>query len=207
MADILTAYRQSYTFRDRKANTAKMSIWLPTQLNDLSATLSAAQLAAEGVVYGLDLYALQGGDTQFELDGATPTLKAIGPYTTPEQPWQNVFNSAGDYLNVEDKGLFVFQDAAGFLHRFQVPIINASNFLADGETIDQTNGAVKHFVADMLKATFGGTAPSASIVATAVSQAGVQLVKFIGGYRIRRRLHRKTNIFTRNPSLSGPGEG
>lgn len=199
MAALTTAYKETFTIRDHKAFNAHMIVYLH---NSYSAS------AANGAAYILaqDIYALQTGNSVLGPDGATATVKAHGPYTSPAQPWSGTFNSSGDYKAVEDKAVFVFQDAAGVVHRYQVPCPLSSIFLADQQTIDVSQAVVKQFLADMLDQTVGGTAPNALTLHPIVSASNYALSFFIGGYRGMRKPQRKFNIFTLNPSLNGPGE-
>jgi len=100
----------------------------------------------------------------------------------------------------------VFQDAAGVVHRYQLPCPLAGIFMSDQQTVDPTVASVKQFVADMIAATFGWTAKNAAILFATVSVSGYSLTSFVGGYRLMRKAQRKFNIFTLNPSLNGPGE-
>lgn len=199
MAALVTGIKQVYTIRDHKAFNAKMILYLSDQY-------TAVQANAAGAVLSQDIYALQTGNTMLFADGSTPCVKSHGPFTTNAQPWQNTFNSTGDYKAVEDKAVLVFQDAAGVVHRYQLPCPLAGIFMSDQQTVDPTVASVKQFVADMIAATFGGTAKNAAILFATVSASGYSLTSFVGGYRLMRKAQRKFNIFTLNPSLNGPGE-
>lgn len=115
---------------------------------------------------------------------------ATGPSTNPALPVTYGTNAA--YPSVEDKAIFTFTSAVGSIHRVQVPSPIAAIFLADGETIDPSNTLVTAFVS--------------AYVANAVSRDGVAITFGAFGTRIRRKMHRRFSIFTKNPSLSGPGE-
>lgn len=196
---LTTAFKQTYVIRDHKAFNARTVVYLPS-------TYTAAQMTSHATQLAQDIYALQTGNTKFLTDGVTPTVEGKGPYTTQSQPWSNTFNSTGDYKAVEDKAIFVFADAAGVVHRYQIPCPLSSIFLADQQTVDSSQAVVKQFVADMLDQTFGGTAPSAAVLHPISSASGFSLTSFVGGYRAMRKAQRKFNIFTLNPSLNGPGE-
>lgn len=196
---LTTPQKQIYSIRDHKAFNAKMILYI-------SVGYTAVQANVAGAIYGQDIYAMQTGNTMFLSDGTTPVVKSHGPYTTNAQPWNNTFNSTGDYKAVEDKAVFVFQDAAGVVHRYQLPCPLASIFLADQQTIDISQTVVKVFVADMLNASFNGQAKTAGILFPVQSASGFALTSFVGGYRLMRKAQRKFNVFTLNPSLNGPGE-
>lgn len=103
--------------------------------------------------------------------------------------------TAATYLDVEDKAVLVFQDFYGAQHRFQVPAPKSTIFLADQETVDPTNSAVLTLINDMSSGGVGVT-----------TRQGITLTGMLGGFRARRHLHRKVNINTKNPALTGPGE-
>jgi len=46
----------------------------------------------------------------------------------------------------------------------------------------------------------------AAIVGDVASRDGVLIASYIGGIRLRRKMKRKFDIFTLNPTLDGPGE-
>lgn len=141
-------------------------------------TLTAQNTAALAVLTALDAL------TNCALASAT------GPATNPALPV--VYGTNAAYPSVEDKAIFTFTSAVGSIHRFQVPAPLAAIFLADGETIDPANTLV--------------TAFTSAVVANTVSRDGVAITFGAFGTRIRRKMHRKFNIFTKNPALTGPGE-
>jgi hypothetical protein len=199
MAALTTAYKQTFTIRDHKAFTAKMVFYI-------SPSYTAAQIGNAAEALDQDIYAMQTGNSVLDPSGAIALVKAHGPFTTQAQPWTNAFNSTGDYKAVEDKAVFVFQDQAGVVHRYQLPCPLASIFMADQQTIDVSQAVVKQFLADMLFQTIGGTAPGANTLHPIVSASNYPLMSFVGGYRLMRKMQRKFNIFTLNPALNGPGE-
>lgn len=160
----------SVTFRDSKNQTASMR-WFQLSTLTIAVQLSNSQAVLADVA---------------ALTNASVVLNQNTGAAAP------VAGASADYENVEDKAVFVFQTAAGAIHRYQIPAPLASIFLADGETIDFTNGAVAAFVARMVN---GNT----------VSRDGDPIASAVGGTRLRRKLQRKFNIRTRNPTLSGQG--
>lgn len=100
--------------------------------------------------------------------------------------------AAATYETVEDKAIMTFYDPAGMLHRYALCCPAAAIFLADGETVDNANVAVGNVITDFQTFVYGRYTDTAPLV-------------FVGGVRARRKLHRRINIFTRNPQLSGPG--
>lgn len=105
-----------------------------------------------------------------------------------------VYGTTAVYETVEDKGILTFQGATnGGLHRFSVPAPKAITaggalFLADGETVDPSNA---EFIA--LKAVL--------ISVSVVARTGEQLT-YVGGFRARRKLQRRMNVFTLSPTLT-----
>lgn len=199
MAALTTAYKQTFTIRDHKAFNAHMIFYVSQLYTATTGALAMQQLAT-------DIYGLQTGNSVLTADGVTAVVRSHGLYTTLAQPWTGTFNSTGDYKAVEDKAVFVFQDAAGVVHRYQVPCPLSSIFLADQQTIDVSQAVVKQFLADVLNQTVGGTAPNAATLHAIVSAGSFPLTAFVGGYRGMRKPQRKFNIFTLNPALNGPGE-
>lgn len=183
-----SARPQSYTFRDNKQQTARVNMFI---LN--TGALTATQLQTNA------------GNILNDLQGLSNAVleSAKGPFTSV--PVAVTAGAAATYETVEDKAQFVFTTATGILHRYDVPAPLAAIFLADGETVDFTNSLVKQFVADMINATFSGTAVSAGQTAGACSRNAEALSGAVGGIRIRKRLQRKFNIYTRAPS-GGQGE-
>jgi|SRR5438105_4476997 len=164
-----TVVRASYTFRDAKGATARVSLYI-NQGGGASVPAVSAQIAA----------ALAG------LTNAHVTDPMAAPGVV-------VYGGTGTYQDIEDKAVISLADGFGKLHRYQVPAPLASLFLADGETVDSANAAL----ATLLAVFAGGNI---------VDRGGTQVAQFVGGVRQRRRVHRKINIFTKNPLLTGPAE-
>lgn len=142
------------------------------------ATPAAALTAAQAIVNAFD--ALTNGARQ----------NAKGAYTTPPSPVGYGANAV--FKDIEDKAVLTFTTASGAIHRYQVPAPVASLFLADEETVDSSNADIATLFAAMS--------------GVASSRDGSLINAFIGGIRIRRRFQRRFNIFTKDPTLSGPGE-
>jgi len=109
-----------------------------------------------------------------------------------EAPLANAYGATGQFQNVEDKAVMVFQSSVGALHRYQIPAPKAAIFLADLETVDAANTDV--------------AAWAAAVVANVFDRNGVAIAGFIGGQRARRKNQRRFSIWTKNPALTGPGE-
>lgn len=115
---------------------------------------------------------------------------AKGPYGF--SPTEVIYGTNAAFPTVEDKAIFTFQTSTGGIHRYQVPCPLGSIFLADGETVDATNTLV--------------TAFTSAITSNALTASG-EGVTFGGfGTRIRRKQRRRANIFTKDPTLTGPEE-
>jgi hypothetical protein len=166
---------QTVTFRDKKGQTATVRFFVtaadePTALTD-----------AQGIV--TDMAALSVAQLQ-SAKGAYTTQPSGVIYPTPA--------STEKYQTVEDKAVFTFADAAGAIHRYQIPAPKIIIFQTDDETVDNSNGLVSTFKTDML--------------ASGSDVHGIALTTYPGGVRIRKKLKRKFNIFTLNPAETGPGE-
>lgn len=103
------------------------------------------------------------------------------------------YGTQATYGSVEDKARLTFTDALFGLHHFEVPAPKAAIFLADGETVDPSNANVISLV----------TAFTTYIYANVTDTAPLA---FVGGVRSRRKMHRRLNIFVKNPAETGPGE-
>jgi len=178
---------QSYIFYDAKQQSARMSMFL-----DNNPAANVVQANAQAI--GIDLGAISNTST-----AAASTVRSKGPLTTAPVPVAP--GTIANYLDVSDKAVFVFQDAEGGLHKYQVPCPKSTIFQADQETIDYTVAGVKQFVADMLGVTFSGTAATTTLPVN--SRTGVPLTASVGGYRRRGKASRRFNIYTRNAPLTG----
>lgn len=181
---------QTFTFYDAKQQLARMKVYIADQ--------AFATAATDGENIANTLAPLSNSS-----QAAGGVVRSNGPFTSNAVPVSP--GTAATYEDVADKAVFVFQDAFGGLHRYQVPCPKTAIFLADQETIDFTNALVKQFVANVTNTTFAGTAP-VGMTNALVSREDVPLTAAVGGYRRRGKTPRKFNIFTRNPALSGQGE-
>jgi hypothetical protein len=109
-----------------------------------------------------------------------------------------VLGTQADFGSIEDKATLTYVDAAGSIHRYQVPAPKASIFYADEMTINPLNSLVIAFNTVFLNA-----GANTYFVA---SRGGSAITEFIGGVRVRRRNQRRVSIFTRNPAETGPAE-
>lgn len=145
---------------------------------------------------------IQGANATAQATAANAIFSTMGALTNaafqsssgPETaaPTEVVYGTNAAYASVEDKAVFTFQTAHGSLHRIQIPAPVAAIFLADGETVDATNTAVVAF--------------TSAFVANACDSDGVTIGFGAFGIRQRRKTRRKLSIFTKDPSLSEPGE-
>jgi hypothetical protein len=118
-------------------------------------------------------------------------VNAKGPYTT--SPAAAGYGANAEYETVEDKAVMTFVTASGALHRYQIPAPKSALFLADGETIDPANATVAAYTAGVI----------AQLVS---SRDGSDITAYIGGVRIRRKLQKRTNIYTLAPNLTIPAQ-
>jgi hypothetical protein len=95
--------------------------------------------------------------------------------------------------SVEDKARCTFYDSNFNLHHFEVPCPKSAIFMADGETVDPANADVIAFAGDMHTFVYSDVNDTAPLT-------------FVGGVRTRRKMHRRLNIFVKNPAETGPGE-
>lgn len=180
---------QSYTFYDAKQQTARVSMYFD---NNPAANI----VQANAGFIATDMAVISNSST-----AAAASIRGNGPFTTAPVPVTP--GAQATYLDASDKAVFVFQDAVGGLHKYQIPCPKSTIFQADQETIDFTVAGVKQFVADMTGVVFGGTAAQTTLPTN--TRNGVALSASVGGYRVRRKAPRKFNIYTRNAPLSGGG--
>lgn len=167
-----TGLPQSWTFRDDKGQTATTRMFIKAGADAVAQEASA--VAVKNALIGLSNAAIQ---------------SATGPDT--EQSIARVYGANADFETVEDKAVFVYETAAGSIHKYQVPAPKAAIFLSDGETIDFTNALV--------------IAYNTAVLAAACDRNGVLVTISVGGYRDKRKLKTRFNVITRNPTLTGQG--
>jgi hypothetical protein len=103
------------------------------------------------------------------------------------------YGTDADYETVEDKAQFVLIDPGGYFHRYQIPAPIGTKFLADGETVNLADTDWSALVTAFQTYVYGHATDTAPLV-------------IVGGIRIRKKMKRRENILTKNPSLTGPGE-
>lgn len=175
----MATYPQTLSFRDAKGQTSTMRLWI------VNATAAGA-LAAGQAVY----------NAVIALTNADPG-PAKGAYNTAPAP--NTYGADHQYKNIEDKALLTFQTSTGAIHRYQLPAPLVELFMEDEETVktpDAGGDAQQILLQTFVDAMVGDVA----------SRDGVVLNSYIGGIYIRRRFKRKFDIFTKDPSETGPGE-
>jgi len=175
----MATYPQTVTYRDDKGQTATMRFYI------VNATPAGALAAGSALVNALDDL------TNGANDGAR------GAYTS--SPTVHSYGANANFESVEDKAMLTFQTATGAIHRYMIPCPIEAMFMADGETVKtpDSGGDAQQVLLDTLVN---------AIVGDVASRDGVLIASFIGGIRLRRKMKRKFDIFTLNPSLDGPGE-
>jgi hypothetical protein len=175
----MATYPQTFSFRDAKGQTSTIRMWI------VNATDAGAHAAGLAVHNALDA-----------LTNASPG-PAKGAYNTAPAP--NTYGVAAQYANIEDKALLTFQTATGAIHRYQLPAPIVAAFMTDEETVKtpDSGGDAQQILLDTLVT---------AMVGNVASRDGVLLNSYIGGIYIRRRFKRKFDIFTKDPSETGPGE-
>lgn len=176
------------TVRDAKGQTGRTRIFVTNQ--GAGTGLDIINVAGTNLV---NLLALSNGQAISTFGAAAPGSPAgltVSPFG---------YGANAVYEDSADKAIMVFADAAGYMHRFQVPCPKTAIFKADGETVDSANALVSTFTTGMLAA--AAAAPNAANVTT---KDGRALSAFIGGYRLRRRQTRRINIFVKSSDLATP---
>ena len=175
----VATYPQTFSFRDAKGQTSTVRMWI------VNATAAGALAAGSAIHAALDA-----------LTNAAPG-PAKGAFNTAPAP--NTYGTATQYANIEDKALLTFQTATGAIHRYQLPCPIVAAFMTDEETVKTPDGGgdAQQVLLDTLVT---------AMVGNVSSRDGVLLDSYIGGIYIRRRFKRKFDIFTKDPSETGPGE-
>lgn len=166
-----TILQQSFTYRDAKGNTSVLRFYID------GTDLTAGEVFA-GVLNG-HIGALSNAAFQ----------NARGPYSIYGTAQYGAHNAGGAYESVIEKAVFVFQDAAGGLHRFTVPAPKIGIFLADKITVDPAIAGVVSFKNDVT----GGMV---------LTRQGIALVNLMGGYYQARHLRRRMNVLVLTPPLT-----
>jgi hypothetical protein len=104
-----------------------------------------------------------------------------------------VYGSVATFLDVEDKAILTFKDSIGGLHRYQLAAPISACFYTDTETVNPAATAIAAVIADFQSFVYGFYNDTAPLV-------------YIGGTRLRKKLQRKFNIFTKDPTLGITGE-
>jgi hypothetical protein len=107
----------------------------------------------------------------------------------------DLYGTAAQYLNSEDKLMVAFIDTQGSMHRFGIGAPVLAAFLADQETGKGTQ--LVDFVNAMT------TATTAAFVCTA---NGLALKFSVGSVLVRRRQRRKVTLISKSSNLDEPGE-
>lgn len=170
---------QSVTFRDAKGNTGRFGFFVDGQA---AASTQAIQT-----------------DTQTILATIPPlTWAAVQRYTGIVTEYgvaqYGAHNTNGAYEAIVDKAVMVFQDAAGQLHRYEIPAPKVAIFKNDKITVDPANSAVSAFVTAFTTVQTGGC--------FVCSRQDVALANYMGGVYKARKLHRRLNVLVLEPDLT-----
>lgn len=173
---------QSYTFSDVRGFKAVTRMFI-------NSTASVANNEANALKIAQALAGISRSATVNDEGGTTTLIKSNGVYTTPTQPF--IAATTGPYDSIADKVTFIFNDAAGRPHRYQIPCPLETIFNTDNVQVLASNAAVALFCSQMLAAdTNGGTHTTTTAV---VSAQGASLVSFASAYRSRRQTPRRMN--------------
>ena len=170
---------ETVTYRDAKGNTGKMLFYL--KLGG-SATVEDAFTdfsALVPLISALSNAALQ---------------TARGPFTSYGVAQYGAHVSGGAYESIIDKAVMVFQDAAGQLHRFEVPAPKIAIFKTDKITVDPANTAVAAFTAFMTTGQTNGN--------LITSRQALPYLNYMGGFYKARKIRRRLNVLVLQPDLT-----
>lgn len=103
------------------------------------------------------------------------------------------YGASAMYASVEDGALLTFRGPTGKLHRYKIAAPISANFNTDQETVLASATAIAAVINDFQTFVYGDPEDTAPLV-------------YIGGVRIRRKMHRRLSIFVKDPSLGIPAE-
>lgn len=170
---------QSITFRDAKGNTGRFGFFMD------------CQAAASGTAIQTDLNTVMATIPPL-------TFAAVQRFTGYNTEYgvaqYGAHASGGAYESIIDKAVMVFQDAAGQLHRYEIPAPKVAIFKNDKITVDPANSAVAAFTAAFSTVQAGGC--------FVCSRQDIALANFMGGVYKARKLHRRLNILVLEPDLT-----
>ncbi len=179
----MPVYRQTYTWRDARGDTAVNRVYIS------AATLANAATYATALRDALALI------TEAANQAALGPFGLLATLTYGSTP-------AGDVLRtVEDKLVMSGQTALGEAWRLLLPAPLETDFLADGETGD----AAAANVAALVAAGSGLLVVDDVNGARVCSRSGSKVGIVYGLSRVRRKTHRKFSLVTKDPNLAGPG--
>lgn len=162
------AHVQTVTWRDVKGQTAVMKFFYPAA----STAAQVQPIIAKAVAIS---------------NAATESSRGISQANTGPAR----YGAQGDYENVEDKAVFVFQTDSGDILRISIPAPKKLIFSDDEETVNATQLNVAEFIA--------------AVIGRVCNRDALPVATYVGGYRSRVRRRKQINIFTRNPQLTGQG--
>ena len=180
----------SIEFRDAKGQTRKVTFcWLG---NDTTARAAAGDMAAATAGLIPLLQALSNAHVQSENN--------FIPATSTDQSGL-VYGSTGEYQSVAQQARLYYEtvDPAGDpspVASITIPAPKASIFKADLITVDPANTAIvalNNYIIVPAPVTGG---------AGACNRAGLQFATFVGGVFVGRKLTRKWNRYTYDPTLT-----
>lgn len=172
--------RQSFSYRDNKGNVARVTMFASIQGTAVATDVRTLMVSIGGLITPLTWAALQ---------------SANGPWSEYGVAQYGAHNSGGAYESVIDKAVLVFQDAAGTLHRYEIPAPKVSIFKADKITVDPANTDVAALIAAM-----SGTPGTNSAFVT--SRSGNFLANYMGGFYKARKIRRRLNVLVLQPDLT-----
>jgi hypothetical protein len=103
------------------------------------------------------------------------------------------YGTNAEFPNIEDKAVLVFSDSQSKRHTFQLPAPKLNIFEADGETVKQTGGSLPALLTWIETFVFGFQTDTAAL-------------GYLGGFRLRRKNHRKVNINVLSSNLDEPND-
>jgi hypothetical protein len=171
--------RQTYTYRDARGHTGKVSFYIS---NDNAVAGDGDAANAIGRTVEAEITAL----TNAVLVGASgPDGRTVAP---------NQYGASLQYATAEDKLRLRLLAADNTIHTMAIPSPKLSAFEADQETLK--GSAVTALVATLVAAAITGS--------FACTRAGSPFVSSLGGQLVRRKFQRKLTIYDKSANLDEP---
>jgi hypothetical protein len=127
------------------------------------------------------------------LEGHVAAVTNAHTGTNLDSTPNTTYGTNATFASVEDGAILTFVGPNGDLHRYKIPAPKSVIFNTDGETVLPSQANIAAVINDFQTFVFGSDIDTAPLT-------------YVGGTRIRRKQHRKLNIYIKDPTLTEPAE-